>query len=118
MHAIKKEIILNVNFGAFVTPQEEIVNSRSTWTHTFMVHELFKDLIHLQLREWWMIPWTGCIEIGRSFSEQSGIHQNVSAKDAQRLTTSMYKNLMNVVDTFNEQRALLIEAIDHNIESY
>ena len=31
-----------MNFGAFLTPQGEIVNSGSIWTHTFLVDELFK----------------------------------------------------------------------------
>ena len=36
-------IISNVNFGAFMTPINRIINSASTWMHTYQIEGLTED---------------------------------------------------------------------------
>ena len=79
------EIISHVNFGAFLTPQGEIVNSGSTWIHTFEIDELLGDPIPPGIRTPWRPSMMGCTEITRASME--GIQSqsmNVTLGDVQK----------------------------------
>ena len=45
----RRGIISNVNFGAFMTPIDRIINSGSTWTHTYQIEGLTENPIPLQI---------------------------------------------------------------------
>ena len=45
------DVISNINFGAFLIPQEILINSGSTWEHTFQIDGLFTDPIPQQIRQ-------------------------------------------------------------------
>ena len=59
----REDVISNVNFGSFLTPQGQIVNSGSSWTHTFQLEGLLIDPIPPSLRENSTLTYNGCKEI-------------------------------------------------------
>ena len=62
----KKGIISNANFGAFMTPIDRIINSGSTWTHTYQIEGLTEDPIPPELRKNTTLTYEACLGIARS----------------------------------------------------
>ena len=112
------EVVSHVNFGTFLTPQGEVVNSGSTWIHTFEIDELLEDPIPAGIRMQWRPSMMGCTEVSdHAFGEVQIKHQNVSLGDVQRLAENICEDVMAVVKTFNEQKDIVISEIDHNVKS-
>lgn len=118
--AQEKLMISNVNFGTFLTPQHQIVNSGSTWTHTFIVDDVLDDPIPPALRRDFIGTWEGCAEIARAFAENTKINGdrlNISFDTVRLLSHQMCDDVLSVSATYNQQKRMLIKQIDSNLQS-
>ena len=62
----RRGIISNVNFGAFMTPINRIINSGSTWTHTYQIEGLTENPIPPELRKNTTLTYEACLGIATS----------------------------------------------------
>ena len=116
----EKELISNVNFGTFLTSMGEIVNSGSTWTHTFIIDELFEDPIPKNIRENISLSSEGCTVIAAAFTERARLSEtgaNVSIDKIRVAAVNMCNDVLSVTQTLNEQKNLLIAGIDRDVQS-
>ena len=117
--------IMNVNFGAFLTPQGDIVNSGSTWTHTFQIENVIFDPIPPTLRSNSSLTYKGCSELVRAlFREEYDYDvKTATAEQLQRrqhqimVETELCQSILTVADTFNQQKNILINKIDNILDT-
>ena len=114
----QEDVISNVNFGTFLTPQGEVVNSGSTWVHTFEIDELLGDPIPAGIRAPWRPSMMECGQISENaFAGIRRRHQNISMGDVQNLAENICNDVMTIEKTFNEHKDILIAEVDHNVKS-
>ena len=114
----QEDVISNVNFGTFLTPQGEVVNSGSTWVHTFEIDELLGDPIPAGIRTPWTPSMMECGQISENaFAGIKRRHENISMGDVQNLAETICSDVLTIEKAFNEHKDLLIAGIDHNVKS-
>ena len=114
------ELISNVNFGSFLTYTKDVVNSGSTWTHTFLIEELFEDPIPKNVRADITLSDEGCLAVANAFTERSRLRENgvnVSIDRIRETAVSMCNDVLSVSRTLNQQKNLLIAGIDRDVQS-
>ena len=120
----REDVISNVNFGSFLTPQGQIVNSGSSWTHIFQLEGLFNDPIPLSLRENSMLTYNECKEIASIlvnmylFGKKGEEYEDsIDNQDTINLTSNHYEEILKLANSFNQQKNLIISAIDEDLDT-
>ena len=116
----RRGIISNVNFGAFMTPINRIINSGSTWTHTYQIEGLTEYPIPPELRKNTTLTYEACLGIARSiiymtFDEDSV--KNYTKDQAIKFETDQCSKSVKMSKVFNNQKSLIIGSIDCNIQN-
>ena len=116
----KRGIISSVNFGAFMTPVDRIINSASTWTHTHQIEGLTKNPIPPELRKNTTLTYESCLGIARNiiymtYDENSV--QNYTEDQAIKFETDQCSESLKMSKVFNNQKSLIIGSIDCNIQN-
>ena len=116
----RRGIISNVNFGAFMTPIDRIINSGSTWMHTYQIEGLTENPIPPKLRKNTTLTYEACLGIARSiiymtFNEDSV--KNYTKDQAIKFETDQCSESLKMSKVFNNQKSLIIGSIDHNIQN-
>ena len=103
-----------------MTPINRIINSGSTWTHTYQIEGLTENPIPPELRRNTTLTYEACLEIARSiiymtFNEDSV--KNYTKDQAIKFETDQCSESLKMSKVFNNQKSLLIGSIDHNIQN-
>ena len=116
----RRGIISNVNFGAFMTPINRIINSGSTWTHTYQIEGLTENPIPPELRKNTTLTYEACLEIARSIiymTFNEGSVKNYTEDQAIKFETDQCSKSLKMSKVFNNQKSLIIGSIDYNIQN-
>ena len=114
------EMIVNPNFDAFLIPEDTVINSASTWEHTFYILEIFKNPVPNQMRSTQLEIYDRCITLT---SLMNKIISNIENDEGTNLThvENLVSNLCDDVRPVEAdlviQRASLVSSIDNNIRS-
>lgn len=111
--------ISNVNFGTFLIPEDELVNSGSTWVHTFQIEGITLDPIPGEMKK--NITWVyeGCRDMALTAIgiRESSQHTSTSETQAEHAITHLCEKALQISETFNSQRTMLIRAIEEDVMS-
>ena len=114
------DVISSVNFGVFMIPIGKVINSGSTWIHTYQIEDLGHDPVPKSVRENSTLTYEGCsrmVKLMLQTTFEKSLHNNISQEEVMQVETAQCKQILKISESFNEQKDLLIEAIDTNIEA-
>ena len=142
-------MISNVNFGTFMVPRDVIINSGSSWMHTFYIQDVFDDPLPTNVKD---SAWFAFNELQRRFQAFLVLHEskhldNMAPKrlddvyptawretyrenrtitipesqyvyrEIKTVIGKMEKDMKPVLQNFDKQKELIIDAINHNMQS-
>ena len=100
-----------------MTQINRIINSWSTWTHTYQIEGLTENPITPELRKNTTLTYEACLGIARSiiymtFNEDSV--KNYTKDQAIKFEIDQCSESLKMSKLFNNQKSLIIGSIDHN----
>ena len=103
-----------------MTPINRIINSGSTWMHTYQIEGLTENPIPPELRKNTTLTYEACLGIARSiiymtFNEDSV--KNYTKDQAIKFETDQCSESLKMSKVFNNQKSLIIGYIDCNIQN-
>lgn len=111
-------VIVNANFGSALIPMEKLINSGSIWHHSFQIENLFWDPIPLNVRKSANLIYQGCTSIAETVAAiTKDTDSNGDLTEIVDFTNVLCNEVLQVTETFNEQKRVLIKEIDENMKN-